>query len=248
MSAALRLLPFLLLAWFGQASARELEIPAVRYPALPAVADDVDGFVPPGWRVERIARGDLNEDGAEDLAFVIRMQDRRNILDHDRFGARPFDTNPRILAVALANRAGGYRLAVQNHALIPRRENPTIEDPFHSEDTDFDIERRALRLSLYRFMSAGGWNAGHTTFTFRWQDDALRLIGYDYSDVGRSTGKTVEVSINFLTHRARTAIGNIEQDDEHVRWTRIARRPLLAIGEIGDGLAFDPQGLLSALP
>jgi hypothetical protein len=88
----------------------------------------------------------------------------------------------------------------------------------------------------------------HTAFTFRWQDGALRLIGYDYSDVGRNTGETVDVSINFLTHRARIATGNIERDDEDVRWTQIDRRPLLEIGEIGDGLAFDPQNMLAGLP
>jgi hypothetical protein len=160
MSAAVRrLLLCLLIGCSWQASAHELAIPEVRYPALPDAADDVEGFVPPGWRVERTARGDLDRDGAADLALVIRMQEPRNILAPDGLGSQPFDTNPRILAVALANPAGGYRLVVQNHALIPRRESPTVEDPFHPEDTDFGIERGSLRLSLYRFMSAGGWNA-----------------------------------------------------------------------------------------
>jgi hypothetical protein len=216
---------------------------------LPAGAADAEGLVPAGWRIERRAEGDLNGDGAADLAIVLRMRDPANILSHDGLGNNPFDTNPRILAVAFAT-AGrpGYRLAVQNHVLIPRRDYPTQEDPFFAEDAEFAIAGGALRLSLYRFMNAGGWDMGPTSFTFRWQDDALRLIGYDFVNVQRNSGRMASLSVNYLTRRVRTATGNVGTDAERVRWTRLRPAPLPTIDQIGDGLEFDPQGLVGRLP
>ena len=229
------------------AFAQELVIPEVRYPALPATAANAEGFVPSGWAIERRAGGDLNGDGAADLAFVLRMRDPANILSHDGLGNNPFDTNPRILGVAFAA-AGRYRLAVENNVLIPRRDFPTQEDPFFGEDAEFSIAHGALRLSLYRFMNAGGWDMGPTTFTFRWQAGALRLIGYDFVNVQRNSGRMTSLSINYLTRRVRTATGNVGSDAEQVRWTRLRPAPLPTIEQIGDGLEFDPEGLLGRLP
>jgi hypothetical protein len=231
------------------ASAQELVIPEVRYPALPAAAATAEGFVPAGWGIERRSAGDLNGDGAADIAFVLRMRNPANVLTHDGLGNNPFDTNPRILGIAFA--AAGesrYRLAADNHVLIPRRDFPTQEDPFSGEDSEFAIVRGTLRVSLYRFMNAGGWDMGPTSFTFRWQDDALRLIGYDFVNVQRNSGRMSSLSVNYLTRRVRTATGSIENDVERVRWTRLRPGPLPTMNEIGDGLAFDPDGLVERLP
>ena len=156
----------------ASAAAQPIDIPAVAYPDLQRSGAAAEDFVPAGWTIERRAAGDLDRDGRADLALVLRMQDPRNVLRHDRLGENPFDTNPRILAVAFGTADGRYRLALQNRRLIPRRDYPTVSDPFHEEDSQFEIARGALRLSLYRFMSAGGWDMGPTTFTLRWQDGA----------------------------------------------------------------------------
>ena len=56
------------------------------------------------------------------------MNDPANVLSHDGLGNNPFDTNPRILAVAFRENAGvRYRLQLQNHALIARRVNALDE-------------------------------------------------------------------------------------------------------------------------
>jgi hypothetical protein len=230
------------------AGAQDPAIPDVRYPALPAAAAGAEGFVPAGWRVEAKAEGDLNGDRAADLAIVLRAQDPANVLRNDTgWGEGEFDTNPRILAVAFSVPGGGYRLAAENHALIPRRTNPSQTDPFFADDS-LHVARGALRIYLERLMSAGGWGAGTTTFTFRWQGNALRLIGYDFSNVQRNTGRLSTLSINYLTRRMKTAAGNIASDAERVRWTRLPARPLLTIDQIGDGLEFDPDGAVSRLP
>lgn len=229
------------------AAAQELAIPEVDYPSLPATGARAEGFVPAGWRIDAREEGDLNGDGAADLALVLRGRDPANVLGNDGLGGPQIDTNPRILAVALRE-SGGYRLVVQNHRLIPRHTDPILEDPFDPAGEALKIERGTLKLSLIRFANAGGWDAGGTAFTFRWQDGALRLIGFDWDNVRRNTGETTEVSINFLTGRMRLTTGRLESDRQQVRWSRIPAGPLLTIDQIGDGLDFDPNGILGGLP
>lgn len=245
------LLLFLLgIGWTAPASALELVIPPVNYPELPASAADARGFAPAGWQIEAQSRGDFNKDGRSDLVLVLRNRDPANILANEGLGESPFDTNPRILAVALADPgSGAYRLVVQNHDLIPRRESPVQQDPFDLDDAQMIVENGVLKLSMPRFYSAGSWEMGRTSFTFRWQQGALRLIGFDRSTTHRASGETRELSVNYLTHRARIAVGNFESDGPtDVRWIRLPRRPLLTIDQVGDGLAFDPGGGIGAEP
>ncbi|HVQ07483.1 MAG TPA: hypothetical protein VMS43_03515 [Allosphingosinicella sp.] len=233
----------LLLAGGGQAD--ELVIPPVRYPALPATAAAAEGFAPRGWRVEAQAIGDLSGDGRADLAFVLRMNDPANVLAHDGLGDNPFDTNPRILAVALGVPGDGYRLAAQDRRLIARRDYPTQSDPFEGEVA---IAGGSLNVTVRLFMSAGGWGAGSSTFRFRWRDNALRLIGYDYRNVQRNSGCMTGLSINYLTGRVKRSSGRTDLDRETVRWSRLPARALLPIERIGDGLAFGDGGARGNFP
>ena len=223
----------------ADARAQDLALPDVSYPDLPKQAAGPDGFVPPGWRLEARAAGDLDRDGLADLALVLRQQDPKNILANDGLGEDPFDTNPRILAVALRNPQEGYRLVVANHALIPRRTDPVLADPL--EEGGIDIKRGALQVALYRFASAGGWGMGMTTFTFRMRDGRFELIGYDSDTTARNTGEMREISVNYLTGRVKVTRGHIESDETEVTWRKLPRRPLLTIDAVGDGLEFDPE-------
>lgn len=228
------------------AAARDFVIPPVSYPPLPVAGAAAQDFVPQGWRIQARADGDLDGDLRADLALVLRSEDPANVIRETMCEER-FDTNPRILAILLAKPGGGYRLAVDNHALIPRRENPCEVDPF-SDASQIAIERGTLRIDLERMMSAGGWDAGTATFKWRWRDGALRLIGFDYSNVKRNTGALGLLSINYSTGRAKISTGNIGTDREKVRWTTLRDRRAPTLGGIGDGLMFDPEGLASNLP
>src|SRR5258707_172576 len=104
---------------FAAADDDDLVIPAAAYPALARHASSPDGFVPAGWRIESKVTGDLNGDSRDDVVLILRATDPRNVIDaRKRGGPEKFDTNPRILAAAFANAAGGYDLALENHTLI----------------------------------------------------------------------------------------------------------------------------------
>ncbi|NIJ21447.1 hypothetical protein FHS95_003150 [Sphingomonas naasensis] len=225
--------------------ARAQDLPPVALPQIVATASDAAGFVPRGWRLEMQADGDLDGDGRADLALLLRGDDPA-LRVPARMCDDPFDTNPRILAIALAVPGGGYRRVVANARLIPRRDNPCEMDWI--EEGSLGIGRGGVSLHLHRMMSMGGWAAGTTRFTLRWRDDALRLIGWDYTYVARNSGDSAGIGINYLTRRVRTETGRIDSDRAQVRWSTIAPAPLLTIDQIGDGLRFDPDRRIEKLP
>jgi hypothetical protein len=240
------LLSLLLLATSTAATA-QIALPPVSFPRLPAQGASARDFVPAGWALEASAVGDLNGDGRRDFAVVLRQQDQRNLVRHDGFCENPLDTNPRILAVAFAEAAGGYRLALQDHDLIPRRDTPCQMDWF-SADGGLEISRGALRVFLEHMMGMGGWDAGTTSYAFRWQDGAMRLIGYDYGNTQRNTGCLNTISINYLTRRIRTTRTWVSNDRDEVRWRSLPPRHQPTLAAIGDAGNFDPERLIENMP
>lgn len=234
----LRLLLTPLLFVVLPAAAQELRIPPVDYPVLPLHAAKAEGFVPSGWRIEQQLHGDLNGDKRDDLVLVLRQQDPRNIVEHDGFGISPLDSNPRLLAIAWST-PGGYTLAAQNHTLITRHEAPNLSDVFEDGD-GVSIVRGTLRTTLFFFSNAGSWSTGSASYTFRWQDGAFALIGYDRSSMMRNSGQTESLSINYSTRRVRHAEGSIESDQERVRWEALASPRRWTLETVGDGSAFEP--------
>lgn len=219
-------------------AAHALDLPPTQYPVLPAQAPDAAGFVPTGWTLESSREGDLDQDGRADLVLVLRQQDPRNVIEHDGFGPSPYDSNPRILAIAWS-RPSGYVLAAQDHQLIPRPDNPVMSDPL--EDGGVSIQRGTLKVALFSFSSAGSWSMGTTAFTFRWQDGAFVLIGYDQDSVMRNSGQTTSLSVNFSTRKVKRVEGSIEDDKEHVRWEPLRGRQRWTLQTVGDGWSFDPM-------
>ncbi|HST36505.1 MAG TPA: hypothetical protein VLK25_07750 [Allosphingosinicella sp.] len=208
-----------LLAGPAAAASQPVELPLVTYPQLPAAARDAAGFVPAGWAIVARREGDLNGDRAADLVLVLKMTDPANIVQIPvGEETEPLDTNPHLLLVAFAE-AGGYRFAASNRGLFLRREMPFTGDLPPNEDT-IRIERGGL-VVFFEYLR--GW----ASFRFRWQEGAMRLIGYD--DGGVSGGCVTRTSINYLTGRARLEAGYIDQDRNRTASRRLTsfERPTL---------------------
>jgi len=220
----------------GAAASQDLVIPPATYPKLVAGAANAAAFAPQGWVIEAQAEGDLNKDGLADLAFVLHEANPGNVVKNpDGLGTPEIDTNPRMLAVAFRD-GEAYRLVLENHALVPRYETPTIEDPFN-KDNGLAISRGAVSVTLYLFANAGGWDAGNITFTFRYQNARFELIGWDSDMTTRNTGVVTKESANFSTGILEIRTGSIENDKEVVKRRKL-RMGIMPIEKVGDGMMF----------
>lgn len=213
------------------------KIPPVRYPDLPRHSETLTGFVPKGWKLNDKAVGDLNGDRLPDAALAIWMDDRRNVIHPSYDPKTRYDTNPMMLVVVFGSNGGGYDLAAANHKLIPRRTNPNQDPPFNG----VSISNRVLRVKMHEFLEAGGWRLGKTSFAFRWQDGALRLIGYDRDAIIKNTGATEVVSVNYPARRMVVKTGTMAGDEpDQTKTIALPKKPLLTIDQVGDGLMFEP--------
>lgn len=207
---------------------------AAAAPRLPTRIANADAAVPGGWRQEIAARGDLNKDGRPDLALVLRQADP-HLLRTDEDG-RTFNDNPRVLAVYFAQATGGYRLVAEDGRLIPTGAQRDYDPLTGIARGGVTIARGTLQVSLGRFASS----VTSDTFTFRWQKKHFVLIGYDSDSVGRTTNTEVTNSFSYLTARRKRSVERVSDDDTHVTWSDLPRHRLEALGEIGNGLDFDP--------
>src|SRR5690606_18464309 len=122
-----RALAWLALVLSAAAHAQDPLPPPVGWPEVPERGASAADFAPAGWRVEHAIDGRLDGDDRADLLILLRMDDPANVLAHDGMGVSPFDSNPRMLVLALAD-GEGYRRVLADHRLIPRPYSPTADD------------------------------------------------------------------------------------------------------------------------
>jgi hypothetical protein len=191
----------------------------VDFPTLPKLVRKPSEFVPSGWKLVAIKRGDLNGDGRPDVVVLMRMTDPANIKPVQ---SNPYykqdDTNPYLLAIGFAG-PGGYKLAASNHELFPREIAPMHGDDSPGAKT-FTVSRRGLSLTF-------GHSRGSDRYRFRWNGRDFALVGYDCAGVAGNT--IYQLSANYLTGRARFEQSGIGDDRSHVRTVRIrtGNRPTL---------------------
>jgi hypothetical protein len=213
------------------------EIPPVRYPDLPRHSATLAGFVPREWKLEQKAVGDLNGDRRPDAALVLHMASARNRIAPSFAPDTRYDTNPRMLAIVFANARGGYDLIAADHKLIPRRENPNQDEPFDS----VKIANGTVRLNMHEHFDAGGWRLGTTSFTFRWQDGTIRLIGFDRDAIIKGPGETEVISVNYPARRMVVTKGMLDASaPDRTETITLPEKPLLKLAEVGDGFMFEP--------
>lgn len=219
------------------------ELPEVVYPGIAGRAATPEAFVPAGWRLEHRVRGRLNDDDLEDALLVLRMDASANVVDNTGFGPERFDTNPRMLVAVVGEADGSWRQVMVDHALVPRPEAPVMDD-FLGDDAASALTIRPNRtwsLALHSWASSGTWSMRNVAYTFRLEGDCMRLIGYDQMHLHRASGEITTTSVNYLNGRAWVQPGSIEDDTPGPKqWTRLASKARVCIGDIGDGLSFDP--------
>ena len=195
-------------------------------------------FVPKGYLIQRYEggvfaegwneiKGDLNNDGLEDIVLVIKGTDMHKIItDEDR---GKLDRNRRGIIV-LFNKKDHYELATKNY------------DCFSSENEDggvysapeLSVEIKKGRLFIhYLHGRYGDWS-----YTFRFQNSDFELIGYDENN-NRGPVTESQTSINFSTKKKCENVNtNLNADDGEEKfkttWGKIKIDKLIKLSKIKD--------------
>lgn len=195
---------------------------------LKAQEKDLSEFLQDGYVIFEKVKGDLNNDGLEDLVIITKGTDKSNIIDHEYRGE--LDRNRRGILVLLNSGEDNYNLVVENY------------DCFFSENEEGGVY---FPPELYVFINNGNLlihyshgRYGYRKYTFRKQESNFSLIGYDKSN---SNGPVVnnETSINFLTkkklYKENTNLEAISGEEVFKEtWKDIEVKNLLKLSEIED--------------
>lgn len=221
------------------AGAQMIDPPPVTFPRLPSHAPSAEAFVPDDWKIVEKESGDLNGDGKADLALLLKMTANANIVAIDQSEPdKPFDTNPYMLAVALADPAGGYRLAASNHTFFLREEIPYTGNVPPDEGDSVRIERGTLLLY-------NEYLRGFDSYRFRWNKTEFVLIGYESGGV--SGGCAERISINYLTGKVNWSDTPISEDKDVTVSRRVKSTVLPTLSNI-DVATFIPSDTIAGEP
>ena len=187
---------------------------------------NISDFLPEGYVNFEKVNGDLNKDGIEDIVLIIKGTDKSKIIK-DKYRGE-LDRNRRGIII-LFNKKDHYELASKNY------------DCFSSENEDggvyfppeLSVEIKKSNLCVHY----GHGRYGFWWYTFRFQNSAFELIGYDESNGGVVIES--ETSINFLSRKKLEKVNvnkNAEGGDEVFKqgWKNININRLIKLSEIVD--------------
>lgn len=156
-----------------------------------AQAFAIGKLIPAGYRLFEEIRGDLNGDGIDDLALVIKATDKtKTVRDED--SGELWDYNHRGIMVFFKT-ADGYRLALENRRCF-LTDNEKF-DRYFVPSIGVTIRKGNLYVKYIQF-KGDDWQ-----YTFRYRNSEFELIGYDRSYAGAAGSTERKNSTNFLTKK-----------------------------------------------
>ena len=179
------------------------------YPKIKTDGQSISNFIPSKWKLLASAKGDLNGDKKDDIAFVIQYKDSVLIEKIEFEEKDTVITQPRILILAFFNPIlKKYELVEQSNSFILNHDNPNKSEPFQNNN----IKKGVLRVDFQIFMNAGGWGMSNNSYVFRYQENEFKLIGADYNYINRGSGETENRSYNLLTKKVKISNESISGD------------------------------------
>lgn len=187
-------------------------------------------FLPNGFVVFETIKGDLNNDGVEDLVLIIKGTDKSQIIKDEYRGQ--LDRNRRGIIV-LFKKDEHYELVVKNYDCF----SSESEDGgvYFAPELSFEIKNG----NFYTHYNHGRY--GYWKYTFIFQNSDFELIGYDAGYPSNFISDWVtfdEVSINFLSKKKLTK-EIIEVTTEGIEtyneiWENLCVNRLIKLSEIKD--------------
>ena len=158
-------------------------------------------YIPAKYVLFEAIQGDLNKDDIQDLVLIVKATDSTQWVNHEYRGK--LDRNRRGMIVLLADK-GKYKPILSNLSCFSSENEEG--GVYFAPELWLEINKGLLNVH-YGHGRYGYWN-----YSFRLQNQDLRLIGYDDSS---NHGPYVEseTSINFLTNK-KVIRKNLNEDPD----------------------------------
>jgi len=177
-------------------------------------ADSIENLFSEKWKLLSSTTGDLNNDGVDDLVFVIEKTDKNNFhLNEGHFGRDTINLNPRIMGIYFRNKNGKLVKQLQSNSFIILQDSPTMDEPFHGVEI---LEKGVLKIDFHFWYSAGSWSMSYHTYKFRFQNNKFELIGYDANERHRGSGEETDYNINFSTYEMNITKTIFDENDDRI--------------------------------
>lgn len=189
---------------------------------MPKIGESAASFVPKGWTMESSVKGDLNNDGVNDLGVVIVRREGQGCFGEDI---------ARVVVVAFHEKDKGYkRVAVSNG--VARLECSMMSD------VSLKIERGGLLVSNL----SGSRDLLVEQCRFRYNIDLqkFQLIGKDRYQCDRLTMEGREDSTNLIT--GDRIVENIKSGDVvTTKRLKVKKQPLKVFENVSVASLFNPS-------
>ena len=144
-------------------------------------------LIPAGYIKVKEARGDLNQDGIDDVVLIVQQNAAQDSDQSDL---------PQIILLFLGDKSGAFTFwKIGPHHFL--NSNPN----FISEGGvgELKIQNGVLIIQSETSLSMGGWGAGGCTQKWRSEKSGFRLIGLTLVDMMRNCGCGDSRDTNYLT-------------------------------------------------
>jgi hypothetical protein len=161
--------------------------------ALAGMAVVEGALVPRGFAKVAEAKGDLNGDGTDDVALIVRRDAKRK---RAKAPSAEADGVPQAVLIFTGDKSGKYTLwKLGASHFMDGGENLMEEGGVGI----FQIKKGILTVASDASMSMGGWDAGGCTLKWRNGPAGLQLIGLTVSDIDRKCACGTTNDTNYLT-------------------------------------------------
>lgn len=205
-------------AVFAQASSESIATLSPEEIKLKKDSIKYQAYIPKSYTLFEAIEGDLNKDSQSDLVLIVKATDPEKWVEHEYQGK--LDRNRRGILVFLTEN-GSYKKVVQNLSA------------FSSENEEGGVYfAPELSVEIYKnklFINYGHGRYGWWGYSFRLENNDMRLIGYENSS-NHGPYVSSETSVNLLTGKKlyRKNINEVGDEDPRFKetWSKVNFSPI----------------------